>query len=93
MPRLFKYAKCAAATLMFGGVLTQLGPCTAIAGQTALAAGAGSLVGDDGTFLFVFNVCGIPDVILVDENGAATSAVLNVEDDLFFGCPVTTVGP
>jgi hypothetical protein len=91
MPRRFKLAKCAAA-IMFGGVLTQLGPCAVIAGQTALTAGAGEFITDDGDFLGLLNVCGIPDVVVVDDMGA-TSGILNTEDDLFFGCPVTTVGP
>ncbi len=91
MSRRIRIAKCGVA-LLFGGVLTQLGPCAVIAGQTALTAGAGTFITQDGDFLGLFNVCGIPDVVVIDATGQGTG-VINTGDDLFFGCPVTTIGP
>ena len=93
MSRRLRLIKCAAMVMLFGGTLTQLGPCTVIAGQTAATSLAGTLIDQNGNFLFIFPVCGIPDVILVDANGTPTSEVFNTEDDLFYGCPVTPVGP
>jgi hypothetical protein len=93
MLRRLRLIKCAAAIMLIGGTLTQLGPCTVIAGQTALTSLSGTLIDQNGNFLFIFPVCGIPDVIPVDANGVPTGDVLFTEDDLLFGCPVTTVGP
>ncbi len=92
MMRRYKAAKLAL-MILSGAFLTQLGPCTVMALQTGVTAVTPSLIDANGRFLGIFNVCGVANVQVIGENGQPTGEVLNGGDDLFYGCPVTTVGP
>ena len=76
--------------LALGSIVTQAGACWIIGANTLIAGAAGALLDANGRFLGVINVCGIPDVVVVDTNGVA-GEVQNDEDDLFTGCPITFV--
>jgi hypothetical protein len=73
-----------------GAFVTQLGACFSIGAGTGAASFSENLTDANGNFLGAFNVCGFPDLILVDEDGGNPELV-NEEDDLFFGCPTTVV--
>lgn len=78
--------------LASGGLVLQLGPVCTLAGSTATtgAASSGVLIDDNGNFLGLFNVCGQPDVLIVDENGVPGD-LLNTADDLMLGCPIRQI--
>ncbi|GJQ26383.1 MAG: hypothetical protein HBSAPP02_14150 [Phycisphaerae bacterium] len=92
MMRRYKAAKLAL-MILSGAFLTQLGSCTVMALQTGVTSLSPSLIDANGRFLGIFNVCGVPNVQVIGENGAPTGGILNGGDDLFYGCPVTTIGP
>jgi len=92
MMRRYKAAKLAL-MILSGAFLTQLGPCTVMALQTGVTSVTPSLIDANGRFLGIFNVCGVPNVQLIGENGVPADEILNGGDDLFYGCPVTTIGP
>jgi len=74
-----------------GGYVMQAGACWTIGVNTLVAGAAGTLIDANGKFLGLVNVCGIPDVLVVDQNGVSTGDVQFTEDDLFVGCPYTTI--
>lgn len=77
-----------ATSLLVGGYVAQLGGCISMGINTALASTPfGTLFTNAG----LPGVCGIPNFILVDAQGIPQGGVMNVEDDLVFGCPITTV--
>lgn len=92
MMRRYKAAKLALMVLS-GAFLTQFGPCSVMALQAGVTSLSPSLIDANGRFLGIFNVCGVPNVQPIGENGLPNGAVLNGGDDLFYGCPVTAVGP
>lgn len=78
-----------AAYLSIGGIVVQLAGCFDIAATTGLASLDVSLLTDaEGRLFGVFNVCGIPDILVVDQNGVPID-ILNTEDDLVFNCPIS----
>lgn len=93
MRRRFRIAVLAG-YLATGGLLFQAGPLCTVINSTATAgiAGSGGFIDENGNFLGLFNVCGVPNVLFVDEDGIAIDGtVFNTEDDLMFGCPITFV--
>jgi hypothetical protein len=71
-----------------GAFVTQLGACFSIGANTGAASFSQNLIDANGNVLGIFNVCGLPDIFLVDEDGG-NSELVNEEDDLMFGCPTT----
>jgi hypothetical protein len=77
--------------LALGGLVTQAGACWIIGANTLISGASASLLDANGRFLGLINVCGVPDVVVIDANGVAGD-VQNREDDLFTVCPITVVG-
>ncbi len=78
--------------LTMGAMVFQFGQACTIFNSVATAgvASSGFLIDDNGFFLGLLNVCGTPN-IQASVNGVAVGPVMNNEDDLFVGCPVTFV--
>ncbi len=77
-----------------GALVLQLGPlCTMVNSTLTTGVGtSGFLIDNNGNLLGIpfFNMCGQPDIQTVDENGVPLD-LLNTEDDLMLGCPVTVI--
>jgi hypothetical protein len=77
--------------LAVGTILTQLGGCLTLGTTFGTASFDISLLLDDqGRFLGVFAVCGTPNLLVIQE-GQEIGEVINTEDDLVFGCPISGV--
>mgnify|MGYP003395012438 CR=1 FL=1 len=73
-----------------GAFVTQLGACFSIGANTGAASFSENLIDPAGNFLGIFNVCGIPAVVVQDADGTF-GPIQNGEDDLMFGCPTTLI--
>jgi len=81
-----------AAYLTMGAMVFQFGQACTIFNSVATAgvASSGILIDDNGFFLGLINVCGTQN-IQGSVNGIPFGEVMNNEDDLLVGCPVTLV--
>ncbi len=83
-----------AAYLICGAIVLQLGPMCSMLGNTGIAAFDFSIFLDENEMLFgLFNVCGVPNTLRVDEDGIPLTGatIQNSEDDFIFDCPVTLI--
>lgn len=76
--------------LFAGAIVLQWGACWTVGANTLVQPISQNLVNSDGELFGLFNVCGIPDVIVVGESGGT---VQFTEDDLVTVCPVTVITP
>lgn len=76
--------------LAVGAMVTQWGACWGLGANTLIGPLAANMVDANGNFLGIFNVCGIPDTITVDQTGQY-GTIQNADDDLFTVCPVQVI--
>lgn len=79
-----------ASYLAIGAMVTQWGACWTIGANTLIGPLTANFVDPNGNFLGIFNVCGVPDTVTVDQAGMF-GTVQNTDDDLFTVCPVQVI--
>ncbi len=80
--------------LLAGSFILQLGPvCSLAATQGLTSFDVSLLLGEDESLfgLGIWYPCGEPNIRQYDQNGIPVGDVINAEDDLIVGCPITRI--